>query len=160
MAPERLMTEQMLAALARLPVRLFAIDEAHCISQWGPAFRPEYEALARLREIFPRVSIVALTATADEITRKDIAEKLFGGQVEQIVLGFDRPNIRLTVEVKRDWKQQLRSFIAQHQGQSGIVYCLSRKKTEAVAAMLAAEGVRALPYHAGHGGGGAGRPPE
>ncbi len=149
MAPERLMTERMLAALARLPVRLFAIDEAHCISQWGPAFRPEYEDLCRLRELFPGVPIAALTATADEVTRNDIADKLFGGRAEQFVLGFDRPNIKLAVDVKRDWKRQLRSFIARHEGESGIVYCLSRRKTEETAAMLAANGVRALPYHAG-----------
>ena len=149
MAPERLMTERMLAALARLPVVLFAIDEAHCISQWGPAFRPEYEDLCRLCTLFPGVPIAALTATADKVTRGDIAEKLFGGRVEQFVLGFDRPNIRLTVEMKRDWKRQLRRFVARHKGESGIVYCLSRKKTEETAAMLAAEGVRALPYHAG-----------
>ena len=151
MAPERLMTERMLAALARLPVAHFAIDEAHCISQWGPAFRPEYEDLCRLRDLFPGVPIVALTATADGVTRDDIADRLFGGRVEQFVLGFDRPNIRLTVEMKRGWKRQLRRFVARHQGESGIVYCLSRKKTEETAAMLAAEGVRALPYHAGMG---------
>ena len=151
LAPERLMTEPMLAALARLPVKLFAIDEAHCISQWGPAFRPEYEDLCRLRELFPGIPIAALTATADEVTRNDIAEKLFGGQVEQFVLGFDRPNIKLTVEMKREWKRQLRAFVARHQGESGIIYCLSRKKTEETAAMLAADGVRALPYHAGMG---------
>ena len=149
MAPERLMTERMLAALARLPVTLFAIDEAHCISQWGPAFRPEYADLCRLRELFPAVPIAALTATADEVTREDIAEKLFAGAAEQFVLGFDRPNISLAVEMKRDWKRQLLSFIARHQGESGIVYCLSRKKTEETAALLAAAGVRALAYHAG-----------
>ena len=149
MAPERLMAEPMLAALARLPVKLFAVDEAHCISQWGPAFRPEYGDLRRLRALFPGIPIAALTATADEVTRDDIADKLFGGPVEQFVLGFDRPNITLTVEMKRDWKRQLRSFVARHQGESGIVYCLSRKKTEETAAMLAADGVRALPYHAG-----------
>ena len=149
MAPERLMTEPMLAALARLPVTLFAIDEAHCISQWGPAFRPEYEDLCRLRELFPGVPIAALTATADEVTREDIAERLFGGKVEPFVLGFDRPNIKLSVAMKREWKQQLRAFMARHEGESGIVYCLSRKKTEEAAALLAAEGVRALPYHAG-----------
>ena len=149
MAPERLMTERMLAALARLPVRLFAIDEAHCISQWGPAFRPEYEDLCRLRDLFPGVPIAALTATADEVTRSDIVDKLFGGRAEQFVLGFDRPNIRLAVEMKRDWKRQLGNFIARHEGESGIVYCLSRRKTEETAAMLAADGVRALPYHAG-----------
>ena len=149
MAPERLMTERMLEALSRLPVRLFAIDEAHCISQWGPAFRPEYEDLCRLRDLFPGVPIAALTATADEVTRNDIVAKLFGGRAEQFVLGFDRPNIRLTVEMKRDWKRQLGNFIARHEGESGIVYCLSRRKTEETAAMLAAHGVRALPYHAG-----------
>ncbi len=149
MAPERLMTERMLDALKRLPVRLFAIDEAHCIAQWGPAFRPEYAALSRLRGLFPGVPVVALTATADEVTRADIADRLFDGRVEQFVLGFDRPNIRLTVEAKQDWKRQLRRFTARHAGESGIVYCLSRRKTEETAALLAAEGVRALPYHAG-----------
>ena len=149
MAPERLMTEPMLASLARLPVTLFAIDEAHCISQWGPAFRPEYEDLCGLRDLFPGVPIAALTATADEVTRGDIAERLFGGSVVTFVLGFDRPNIKLSVEMKRDWKRQLRDFIARHEGESGIVYCLSRKKTEETAALLAADGVRALPYHAG-----------
>ena len=149
MAPERLMTEPMLAALKRLPVTLFAIDEAHCISQWGPAFRPEYADLCRLRTLFPGVPLAALTATADEVTRNDIVDKLFGGQVEQFVLGFDRPNIRLAVAMKRDWKGQLRDFVARHDGESGIVYCLSRRKTEEAAALLAADGVRALPYHAG-----------
>ena len=149
MAPERLMTERMIAALKRLPVKLLAIDEAHCISQWGPAFRPEYADLCRLRDLFPGVPIVALTATADEVTRADIVDKLFSGDVEQVVLGFDRRNIRLSVEMKRDWKRQLRDCIARHDGESGIVYCLSRRKTEETAALLQAEGVRALPYHAG-----------
>ncbi|MCY4450644.1 MAG: DNA helicase RecQ [Immundisolibacterales bacterium] len=149
MAPERLMTERMLAALSRLPVALFAIDEAHCISQWGPSFRPEYGDLRELRERFPGVPIAALTATADEVTRADVAEKLFGGDVESFVLGFDRPNIALAVETKREWKRQLRSFVARHEGASGIVYCLSRKRTEEAAELLAAAGVRALPYHAG-----------
>ncbi|MDE0507821.1 MAG: RecQ family ATP-dependent DNA helicase, partial [Gammaproteobacteria bacterium] len=149
MSPERLMTERMLSALKRLPIGLFAIDEAHCISQWGPAFRPEYADLSRLRELFPGIPIVALTATADEITRGDIAERLFGSRVEQFVLGFDRPNIRLTVTMKREWKRQLADFVARFEGLSGIVYCLSRRKTEECAAMLAGKGIRALPYHAG-----------
>ena len=149
MAPERLMTERMIEALGRLPLSLFAVDEAHCISQWGPSFRPEYEDLCRLRHLFPGVPIAALTATADAITREDIAERLFGGEVDSLVLGFDRPNIRLAVEMKRDWKRQCRGFVAGHRGESGIVYCLSRKKTEETAALLAADGVRALPYHAG-----------
>ena len=149
MAPERVMTDRMLAALAKLPVTLFAIDEAHCISQWGPSFRPEYADLGRLHELFPGVPIAALTATADEVTREDIAEKLFAGAVEPFVLGFDRPNIALAVEMKHDWKRQLLRFIERHPGESGIVYCLSRKKTEETAALLATSGVRALPYHAG-----------
>ncbi len=149
MAPERLMTERMLAALKRLPVKLFAIDEAHCISQWGPAFRPEYADLGRLRELFPGVPVAALTATADEITREDIARQLFAGRVEQFVLGFDRPNIRLAVAMKSNWKRQLLDYVSGKSGDSGIVYCLSRRKTEECAAMLAAGGLRALPYHAG-----------
>jgi ATP-dependent DNA helicase RecQ len=149
LSPERLMTEQMLVALGRLPVKLIAVDEAHCISQWGPAFRPDYEALLRLREVFAGVPIMALTATADENTRDDIVARLFGGATQQIVLGFDRPNISLTVTAKGEWKQQLVSFVKARAGQSGIVYCLSRKKTEEAAAALVAQGINALAYHAG-----------
>ena len=149
MSPERLMTEQMLAALSRLDVRLIAIDEAHCISQWGPAFRPEYQDLSRLRGIFPGIPIAALTATDDEVTREDIAAQLFAGHAETIVLGFDRPNIKLAVEMKHDWRSQMLSFVQRHSGESGIVYCLSRKKTEGTAALLSEKGVLALPYHAG-----------
>ncbi len=149
MSPERLMTERMLSALARLRIRLFAIDEAHCISQWGPAFRPEYADLCRLPQHFPEVPIAALTATADEETRKDIRDKLFHGSAKQVIMGFDRPNIRLTVEAKLNWKQQLARFIEQHYGCSGIVYCLSRRKTEETADLLKTKGIYALPYHAG-----------
>jgi ATP-dependent DNA helicase RecQ len=149
LSPERLMTDSMLAALGKLPIRLIAIDEAHCISQWGPAFRPDYEMLSRLRELFCGVPIMALTATADETTRADIAARLFGGAVEQIVLGFDRPNITLTVAAKQEWKQQLLSFVKTRGGQSGIVYCLSRKRTEEAAEFLAARGINAMAYHAG-----------
>jgi len=149
MAPERLMTERMLEALSKLPVKLIAIDEAHCISQWGPAFRPEYEALTRLRDVFPRVPIAALTATADETTRADIAQKLFGGDVEPLVMGFDRPNIRLMVEAKKDSKKQLLAFVKARSGASGIIYCLSRKRTEEIASFLNEHGISALPYHAG-----------
>ena len=149
LSPERMMTEQMLAALGQLDIRLIAIDEAHCISQWGPAFRPEYQDLTRLREIFSGVPIAALTATADEVTREDIAVQLFGGDVETIVLGFDRPNIKLTVEMKRSWKDQLVAFVERHGNECGIVYCLSRKKTEETTALLRDKGVNALPYHAG-----------
>jgi ATP-dependent DNA helicase RecQ len=149
LSPERLMTERMLAALSRLPISLIAVDEAHCISQWGPAFRPDYEALSHLRTAFPGIPIMALTATADESTRADITDRLFGGDVKQIVLGFDRPNIALTVTPKQGWKQQLVSFVKARPGQSGIVYCLSRKKTEEAASLLAAEGIPAQAYHAG-----------
>jgi ATP-dependent DNA helicase RecQ len=149
LSPERLMTAPMLKALGRLPVSLIAIDEAHCISQWGPAFRPEYAMLAGLREAFPRAPMIALTATADESTRADIRETLFGGDVEEVVLGFDRPNIRLTVAPKQGWKQQLLDFVEAHPRQSGIVYCLSRKRTEEAATVLAGAGIRALAYHAG-----------
>lgn len=139
----------MLDALARLDVRLIAIDEAHCISQWGPAFRREYEDLSRLGGIFPDVPVIALTATADEGTRADIEARLFSGRVETLVLGFDRPNIKLASEAKQDSKRQLLRFIERHPGRSGIVYCLSRKKTEEVAAFLEKNGVTALAYHAG-----------
>ena len=143
------MTEPMLAALAKLDVTLIAIDEAHCVSQWGPAFRPEYRALSKLAERFPKTPMIALTATADEVTRADIALQLFNNRVETMVQGFDRPNISLTVESKQNTNRQLLDFIARHKGKSGIVYCLSRKKTEKVAAMLAESGIRALAYHAG-----------
>jgi ATP-dependent DNA helicase RecQ len=149
LAPERLMTERMLAALSRLDVRLFAIDEAHCISQWGPAFRPEYEALSQLKDIFPGVPIAAMTATADAATRDDIAAKLFAGNAERVVTGFNRPNITLAVEPKRDMKRQLLEFLKRHEGESGIVYCLSRRKTDETAAFLNAEGIPAVAYHAG-----------
>jgi ATP-dependent DNA helicase RecQ len=148
-APERLMTERMLNALKRLSVNLIAIDEAHCISRWGPAFRPDYEALAQLGQHFSGVPIAAMTATADSATRDDIAAKLFGGQGRVFVTGFDRPNIALKVEMRQNGKQQLLDFIKAHDAENGIIYCLSRKKTEETAAFLRAEGVRALPYHAG-----------
>ena len=148
-APERLMTERMLAALSRLPVSLIAIDEAHCISRWGPSFRPDYAALAQLRQHFPNVPIAAMTATADAATRADIRDKLFGGDGREFVTGFDRPNIRLAVEMRSNGRAQLLAFVKDHSDACGIVYCLSRKKTEETAAFLRAEGIKALPYHAG-----------
>ncbi len=149
LAPERLMTEPMLAALAKLDVTLIAIDEAHCVSQWGPAFRPEYRALSKLADLFAKTPLIALTATADEVTRADIALQLFDNRVETMVQGFDRPNIRLTVEAKHNSSRQLLDFVARHRDKSGIVYCLSRKKTEKMAALLSENGVNALAYHAG-----------
>jgi ATP-dependent DNA helicase RecQ len=148
-SPERLMTDRMISALTQLPVKLIAIDEAHCISRWGPSFRPEYEQLGHLKEHFPGVPIAALTATADETTRIEIAAKLFDGNGKIVVRGFDRPNIRLAVEMRRSWKAQLLDFVKAREGQCGIVYCLSRKKTEEAATFLNENGIRALPYHAG-----------
>ena len=149
MAPERLMTERMLSALGKLDISLFAVDEAHCISQWGPAFRPEYEKLSQLRSVFPGTPIAALTATADAITRDDIVARLFDGDAKSVVLGFDRSNIKLSVEMKQDWKRQMVDFLKRHRGESGIVYCLSRKKTEEASQYLRDHGVNALAYHAG-----------
>ena len=149
MAPERLMTERMLDALARLPLKLIAIDEAHCISRWGPAFRPDYEALASLRERFAGVPIGAFTATADAATRDDIAAKLFGGGGRLFVSGFDRPNIHLTVGPRDGGPGQFLDFVKGRRDRSGIVYCLSRKKTEETAALLMDNGIPALAYHAG-----------
>lgn len=149
MSPERLMTERMLSALDNLEVKLIAIDEAHCISQWGPAFRPEYELLGSLQDRFPDVPLVALTATADEVTRGDIVARMFSGDARTVVLGFDRPNIKLSVEMKGNWKAQLLELVSKFEGASGIVYCLSRKKTEEAAELLRDNGVTALAYHAG-----------
>ncbi|MCP4185883.1 MAG: DNA helicase RecQ [Hyphomicrobiales bacterium] len=149
MAPERLMSERMLNAVAKLPVSLFAIDEAHCISRWGPAFRPEYGQLSTLADRFPNVPIAALTATADETTRQDIELQLFRGKSEIFITGFDRPNISILVESKNNWQRQLLKFATSRKGVNGIVYCLSRKKTEEAAAMLNANGIKALVYHAG-----------
>ncbi len=148
-SPERLMTVRMLDALSKLPVHLIAVDEAHCISRWGPAFRPEYEDLGKLKDIFQNARLAAMTATADEATRTDIAMQLFGQKGNVFVSGFDRPNIRLIVAMRRDWKQQLLSFIKSYKDDSGIVYCLSRKKTEEAANFLVSNGIHALPYHAG-----------
>ncbi|MBT4889796.1 MAG: DNA helicase RecQ [Rhodospirillales bacterium] len=149
LAPERLMTDRMLDAISRLPVTLIAIDEAHCVSRWGPSFRPDYEALMRLQNVFAGVPIVALTATADETTQDDIAAKLFGGAGRRFVSGFDRPNIRLSVAMRTDAKSQLLETVKAYEGESGIVYCLSRAKVEKMTQFLNDNGVRALPYHAG-----------
>ncbi len=149
LAPERLMTDRMLDALSRLPVSMIAIDEAHCLSQWGPAFRPDYAALGNLSNNFPNVPIAAMTATADEATRRDIEVQLFSGNYETFVSGFDRPNLTLNVSMKNSWKSQLIEYVNSRKGVSGIVYCLSRKKTEEVAELLRNEGMNATAYHAG-----------
>jgi ATP-dependent DNA helicase RecQ len=149
MAPERLMTPRMLSALKKLPLSLVAIDEAHCISQWGHSFRAEYLELGTLRDAFPEVPIAALTATADQLTRDEIVDKIFGGDAAVFVSGFDRPNLHLVVESKQAPKRQLISFLKRHQGESGIIYCLSRRKVEETRDFLLAEGKQALAYHAG-----------
>jgi ATP-dependent DNA helicase RecQ len=149
LSPERLMGERMLAAIARLDPALIVVDEAHCISKWGVSFRPEYERLSALFERFPRATIAAFTATADKATRADIAQKIFRGEGQIIVHGFDRPNLRLGVSPKRDWKAQLLAFLEDKREDAGIVYCLSRKFTEEVADFLSVEGVNAIAYHAG-----------
>ena len=153
-APERLNTSRMLGLLAGLHQRgllsLFAIDEAHCVSQWGHDFRPEYRGLSLLHEQFAQVPRVALTATADAITRQDMIERLRLEGARQFVSSFDRPNIRYTIVEKTEPMRQLLRFIqTEHEGEAGIVYCQSRRRVEEVAEQLQAAGVPALAYHAG-----------
>ena len=153
-APERVMTPRFLAQLDSLYERgklsLFAIDEAHCVSQWGHDFRPEYRALTVLHERYGTVPRIALTATADALTRADIVERLQLQAAQQFVSSFDRPNISYTIVEKAQATQQLLRFIMNdHMGEAGIVYCQSRKRVEEVAEMLCDEGIAALPYHAG-----------
>ncbi|HLS86713.1 MAG TPA: DNA helicase RecQ [Burkholderiales bacterium] len=153
-APERLVMPAMLEDLARLyeasRLALFAIDEAHCVSQWGHDFRPEYLELSLLHERFPAVPRIALTATADPQTRTEIVRRLQLEEAKVFISSFDRPNIRYSIVDKQDARAQLLRFIEEeHAGEAGIVYCLSRRKVEETAAWLAQRGVRALPYHAG-----------
>ena len=150
LAPERLLTERCLDLLASVPLSLFAIDEAHCVSQWGHDFRPEYIQLSVLARRFPGVPRVALTATADEQTRGEIVARLELGSARIFISSFDRPNIRYRIGEKDNPRRQLLEFLkAEHEGDAGIVYCLSRASVDATAVWLVEHGVRALPYHAG-----------
>ena len=149
-APERLLTARCLELLSRASLALFAIDEAHCVSQWGHDFRPEYLQLSVLHERFPGVPRIALTATADPQTRAEIVERLALANARVFVASFDRPNIRYAIVDKDDARAQLLRFIREeHAGEAGIVYCLTRRKVDETAGWLAAQGLAALPYHAG-----------
>ncbi len=149
-APERLLTPRFLDLLNRIKPALFAIDEAHCVSQWGHDFRREYLQLSVLHERFPHVPRIALTATADESTRSEIIRRLNLEKAKIVVIGFDRPNIRYRITLKQKPREQLLRFIEdEHRGDAGIVYCLSRKKVDAIAGWLKERGFKALPYHAG-----------
>ncbi|BCX89717.1 ATP-dependent DNA helicase RecQ [Methylomarinovum tepidoasis] len=148
-APERLCSEAFLDKLARIPLALLAIDEAHCVSQWGHDFRPEYLQLAVLAERFPGVPRIALTATADAATRGEILERLRLKEARVFAASFDRPNIRYRVAPKAAPRKQLLTFLEGHRGEAGIVYCLSRKRVEDTARFLQQAGFAALPYHAG-----------
>ncbi len=148
-APERLLKTETLDLLRRARVTMLAVDEAHCISQWGHDFRPEYAALGTVQQALGDVQTVAFTATADAATRADILQKLFAAPPAVFVHGFDRPNLRLAMQPKAGGRKQILDFVKSRQDQSGIVYCASRRKTEEIAAYLREEGIKALPYHAG-----------
>ncbi|MBW2558276.1 MAG: DNA helicase RecQ [Deltaproteobacteria bacterium] len=148
-APERLIGEDFIQRLKDIPISLFAIDEAHCISQWGHDFRPEYSQLGRLRKRFPTIPMIALTATAESHTRLDILDRLDLRQARCYVSSFDRPNIRYTVLDKIKPLSQLTGFLKNRRGEAGIVYCLSRKRVDSIAAKLKSAGFNAAPYHAG-----------
>ena len=153
-APERLLKPETLDLLKRAKVTMLAVDEAHCISQWGHDFRPEYAALGTVQATLGQngsgdLQTVAFTATADAATRADIVQKLFGKPPEVFVHGFDRPNLRLAMQAKASGRKQILDFVKSRQGQSGIVYCASRRKTEEIADYLRDQGVTALSYHAG-----------
>jgi ATP-dependent DNA helicase RecQ len=152
-APERLLTDRFIGLLDQLVERdqlaLFAIDEAHCVSQWGHDFRPEYIQLSKLHERYPQVPRIALTATADELTRQEIISRLGLDAARIFVSSFDRPNIRYTIVERDNPRKQLLAFLADHRDAAGIVYCLSRRKVDETAAWLCEQGIAALPYHAG-----------
>ena len=149
LAPERLVQPRMMAFLQSLDIALFAIDEAHCVSQWGHDFRPEYLQLGQLAEVFPNVPRIALTATADKRTREEIVTRLHLQNAERFLSSFDRPNIFYRIVPKEQPRKQLLAFLSERRSDAGIVYCLSRKKVDEVAKFLCEQGFPALPYHAG-----------
>ena len=149
LAPERLVQPRMMAFLQSLDIALFAIDEAHCVSQWGHDFRPEYLQLGQLAEMFPQVPRIALTATADKRTREEIVTRLHLQNAERFLSSFDRPNIFYRIVPKEQPRKQLLAFLSERRSDAGIVYCLSRKKVDEVAQFLCDQGFPALPYHAG-----------
>lgn len=149
MSPERLMTPRMLDALSGLNVTRFVIDEAHCISQWGHDFRPDYLGLGILRERFPKARLAAFTATADARTRRDIDERLLGAGGVHFIHPLGRPNIEISIEAKRNARERILDLARENEGEQGIIYCLSRKATEETADYLSQNGVRTLAYHAG-----------
>ena len=149
MSPERLMEERMINALQKLNIGLFVIDEAHCISKWGPDFRPQYSELSQLKKHFPNATVAAFTATADKATREDIVTQLSDKNFKTIVKGFDRPNLSLNVAEKSDIKNTLASILMSKKGQSGIIYCLSRNEVDTTALFLKEKGFNAIAYHAG-----------
>ncbi|MBT8114733.1 MAG: DNA helicase RecQ [Arenicella sp.] len=150
-APERLLQEHTLQRLMRVPLSLIAIDEAHCVSQWGHDFREDYLGLHVLRQAFPGVPRIALTATADQRTRQEIVDRLALDQPKKFISSFDRPNICYRVQPKQNAKSQLHAFLQQHHNEAGIIYCMSRNRVDAIAAWLQQMGIDALPYHAGLG---------
>ena len=149
LSPERLMRKDMLEALDSLQIGMFVVDEAHCVSKWGPSFRPDYDNLSQLSARFPRATIAAFTATADEATRREVVSKLLRTNAITILEGFDRPNLFLAVEPKSHGKKQVLEFLQDKRGSPGIIYCLARKTTEELSNFLVDEGIKVAPYHAG-----------
>ena len=149
LSPEKIMSEDFLNQLKTLDIGLFVIDEIHCVSKWGHNFRPDYNQLSQLKSLFPNSNIIGFTATADQTTRLDILEKIFNKNVNVFISSLDRPNLSLSITQKTNWKSQLLEYLRDRKSQSGIIYCLSKKKTEEVTSLLNDKGFNASTYHAG-----------